>query len=95
MNILASIDKCLNSLQRDIVLGDTVFVELDKEGYEQLEQEVRDLLGNHVTLVEERVADFGKCKVLQFAQGYKVIVAINKSKGMTDTFYVAFMMKTI
>jgi hypothetical protein len=95
MNILASIDKCLNSLQRDIVLGDTVFIELDKDNYEQLEREVADLLGGHVTLMEERVADFGRCKVLAFAQGYKVIVAINKKKGMTGTFYVAFMMKTI
>jgi|WetSurSiteA1Bulk_404760.scaffolds.fasta_scaffold49403_3 hypothetical protein len=95
MNILASIDKCLNTLTKDIVLGDTVFIELDKSNFEQLEGEIKDLLGNHITLLEEKVSDFGRCKILAFAQGYKVIIAINKSKGMAETFYVAFKMKTI
>lgn len=95
MNILASIDKCLNTLSKDIVLGDTVFIELNKDSYEQLEGEVKDLLGNHVVLLEEKVEDFGKCKVLQFAQGYKVIIAVNKGKGPAESFYVAFKMKIV
>jgi len=95
MNILASIDKCLNAVSKDVVLGDTVFIELDESNYKQLEGEIKDLLGNHVTLLEEKVSDFGRCKILAFAQGYKVIIAINKSKGMEETFYVAFKAKTI
>ncbi len=90
-----SIDKCLNSLSKDVVLENTVFIELDRENYEQLSLEVNNIVSGNITLVEEKVDDFGKCKVLSFAQGYKVLIALNKDKGKAEDFYVAFKMRII
>lgn len=91
MEILKVLEGCLTSIPKELVEGDTFYVELDKESYKIFEVEV-SLKGDATISSKEKVTDFGKCTILNF-MGHKVIVSVNDKVGKLDTCYVAFKTK--
>lgn len=78
MNILGTIDRCLNVLPKSIIESEIVYVELDKDSYEIIQEElaIATKVPGGITLENERYADdIGKCLVIKIGE-YKVIVAL-------------------
>ena len=95
MGVLLSIDRCLNTLPKDLLAENIIYIELDKEKYELLQTEITTYTNvPDLKFIEQKVEDFGKCSVFTY-NGYKIIVALGKSTKQTDTFYVAFRTKVI
>ena len=73
----------------EIIEGRTFYVELDKEGYDEIDKDV------NLLIQEQKVPDIGPCKVFVGPNGYKVIAVLNKDKAGGDSFYIAFRTKIL
>jgi hypothetical protein len=97
MGVLSSIDRCLNTLPKDLLAEEVIYIELDKEKYDLLQTEITAYIGieNSLKFLEQKIEDFGTCSVLTY-NGYKIIVALDSRIGKkNDTFYVAFRTQLI
>ena len=83
MNILGTIDRCINMIPKELVEGDILYVELDKTSYDTILNEVENLskVNGGITLKEERYSDVSKDKAIVIGlSGYKIVVVLNKNK---------------
>lgn len=94
MGILLTIDRCLNMIPSELIENKIVFIELDKDSYESVQKEVKEVMGSEIVLSEEKIADIGKCKVITFTHG-KAYVVENKNVSKQGDFYFAFKTKII
>lgn len=96
MNILGTIDRCISMIPKELIEGNILYAELDKESYALIQEEVKSIekVDGGITLSEDRFVDFGKSLVIKFMD-YKVIVVLNKDKPKADNFYLAFKTKII
>jgi dihydroneopterin aldolase len=94
MGILASIDRCVNQIPKDLVENKILYLELDKKNYELVQEEIEVVTGSDVKLIEQKVDDIGKSIVLNY-NDYKIVIIVNKDKEGLDTFYVAFKTKIL
>jgi SPX domain protein involved in polyphosphate accumulation len=103
MGILGTIDRCLHGIQYDLIKDMIVYVELDRDNYkvvlEEVELKVQDLtsVSNSSQLsveLNQKVKDFGKCTILNY-MGYKIIISENDKKIKDECFYLAFKTKII
>lgn len=93
MGILSSINRCLNSIPRDIIDENTIYIEVDRDSYDLLQTEIKDVTGAlDLRFIEQKVEQFGTCSVFAFNE-YKIVVALDRSKGASTNFYVAFKTK--
>ena len=72
MGVLASINGCLNSIPKDIIDESTIYIEVDKETYDLMQQELTYTLAaesikvEDLKFIEQMVQDFGKCLVFMY-----------------------------
>lgn len=98
MNILGTIDHCINMIPKELVEGDILYVELDKTSYDMILNEVENLskVNGGITLKEERYFDVSKDKAIVIGlNGYKIVVVLNKNKQEGVDFYISFKTKII
>lgn len=91
MNILATIDRCMNMIPKELIDSNIIYIELDKENYSGIKEEVENLIkiDGGITLTDERRADIGKALVVSMS-GYKIVIALNENKPKGEDFYLAF-----
>ena len=96
MNILGTIDRCINMIPKELVEGEILYVELDQKSYGMILGEVENLskVSEGITLKEERYADIGKATVIKLGD-YKIVVVLNKNKQEGVDFYISFKTKII
>jgi len=97
MNILGSIDRCLNIIPKIIIENSVVYVELDNDNYDIIQGElaIATKVPGGITLENEKFAeDIGKCMIVKMGD-FRVIVTLNKNKSKQDNFYVAFKTRII
>ena len=94
--ILSTLDRVLHSIQNDVIDSNVIYIELDKENYSLVQEEVNTIseIGGASLAFKEKVTDVGKCLVLTYNE-YKVIITVNKNKDKGDDFYFAFKTKVI
>lgn len=98
MNILGTIDRCINMIPQDLIEGNILYVELDKQSYDMILGEVDALskVNNDITIKEERYADVSREKAFVIGMdGYKIVVVLNKGKEVGVDFYISFKTKII
>lgn len=98
MNILGTIDRCINMIPKELIEGEIFYVELDQKSYNMILEEVENLskVNEGITLKEERYADVSKEKALVIKLGdYKIVVVLNKNKQEGVDFYISFKTKII
>jgi len=96
MSILGTISGCIDILPGELVEGKILYIELDIENYDILQEEIAAAtpVDGGIVLLEQRVDDIGKGLVLNFQRGYKVVIVSNKGSRL-DNFYIAFKTKII
>jgi hypothetical protein len=94
MGILGTLERCIHSIPSDLIEGKVVYIELDKDNYEVLEVEISLQVNAEFLLKETKVADIGKCIVLNY-EGYKIVISVNIDKTKMGDFYFAFKTKII
>jgi len=95
MNILQTIDICLQKISPDIIDRKVLYIEVDRDSYEGLDEEYGKIAGNQdILFKEQKVADIGTCKVFNF-RDFKVIITQDKNRSRGDNFYVAFKTKVL
>jgi hypothetical protein len=91
MNIIKTLDRCLHMIPPELIENKVLYVEVDKENYEEIDTEVSAIISDPSVniLKEQKVADIGKCITLTY-MGYQFIIVQDKNKSRQKSFYLAF-----
>ena len=92
MGILKTLDMCIHKIQEDIIDSRIIFVELDRDRYKEVKEEVESM--TTISSKEEKVSDIGACIILGY-EGYRFMITENKGIGKSDLFYIAFKTKIL
>ena len=91
MGVLGTIDRCINMLPHELIEDKVLYIELDRDNYETMQEEVN---AKYDFVAEQKVTDMGKCLTMLYRE-FKIVIVLNKNKSKLDNFYVAFKTKVI
>lgn len=85
-------------IPKELIEGDAIFVELDRESYNKVLMEVEELMkvSDKVSISEGSYPDISNVKTpIITLHEHKIVVVLNKDKYHGDNFYVAFKTKIL